>query len=272
MRPLREKLKGIISKFPEVELAYLFGSYACNTHMPASDVDIAILVSDRKIVPHLMAEIAKEMRIAEEKVSILDLGLADEALKIKVLSKGVELVNRGIDLKKLVTYSSEVSEVLELEEYSSSKSWLRGDPIDITTLRDIASRLFEDVKDLEELRNIGYERMVSDKHLRKSLERTLQTSIEAMVDMLRHVVAGLNLGVAEYYKDYIEICRKNVIISSELADKILTLIPIRHTLVHKYHGLDYKKLWELSSLALEAARKELEELRAYLRTKLSINL
>lgn len=52
--------------------------------------------------------------------------------------------------------------------------------------------------------------------------------------LLRHIVSGLGLGVAEYYPDYIEICRRRGIISNEVAEKILELIPVRHMLVHRY--------------------------------------
>lgn len=57
------------------------------------------------------------------------------------------------------------------------------------------------------------------------------------------MVSGLSLGVAEYYRDYVEICKRRRVISSEIAGKLLELIPIGHMLVHRYRGVDYLKLW-----------------------------
>jgi len=41
-----DKLKDILSKFEEVEFAYLFGSYADGSFRDDSDVDIAIYIKD----------------------------------------------------------------------------------------------------------------------------------------------------------------------------------------------------------------------------------
>jgi len=65
----------------------------------------------------------------------------------------------------------------------------------------------EDIKDLNELLQLGYEKVINNKHMKKSFERTLQTLLELMLDLLRHIVAGLNLGVVTYYKDYIDFAR-----------------------------------------------------------------
>jgi len=112
----------------------------------------------------------------------------------------------------------------------------------------------------------GLEAVVEDKTLRKAFERTLQTLIGGCIDLLRHIVSGLSLGVAEYYRDYVEIAKRSGAISEETAEKLLELIPVRHVLIHRYRDIDYVKLWRNAQTAIEAASRLLEEVRRYLKT------
>ncbi|MEN2974189.1 MAG: nucleotidyltransferase domain-containing protein [Candidatus Caldarchaeales archaeon] len=78
-------LKKVLSRFDDVRLAYLFGSYAEGREMPISDLDIAILTRDRKVISYLTAEISKTLKIPEEKISIIDIDEAAVKL-LQVLS------------------------------------------------------------------------------------------------------------------------------------------------------------------------------------------
>lgn len=230
------KLREVFEGFKAVRLAVLFGSYARGEAREDSDVDIAVLVDDRGIILDLEAEISKALGIPEAYVSIVDLKLVDPSLAMKILRDGVKIVDRGANAYEVIPISSEIVEVQELESAAASK-WLRRDPIDMDLLREIEARINEDLRDLEELLKMGRDRMLADEHLRKSFERTQQTLIEGMMDMLRHVVSGLNLGVATYYRDYVDIARDGGVISGETAASLRRLIPLRHILVHRYRGL-----------------------------------
>ena len=267
MNELIKALKRIASRHPELKLMYLFGSYAKGKEMPTSDIDIAVITSDMRIIPELTAEIAKELNIPEERISIVDLRNADTLLKIDILRDGIE-IKREIDVNDIIPSSSEITEVAELEKSSSSKSWLRGDPIDILVIRDIVTRIIEDKEDLQELIEMGYDKVMKDKWLRKAFERTLQTLIEGMMDLLRHIVAGLNLGIATYYRDYVEFCKKNNVISEETANTILRLIPIRHILVRKYRTANHEETWRSAIAATNIADKLVKEVRTYLKRKI----
>ena len=258
-----EKLRRVFARYPEVLVAYLYGSYAKGLEGPLSDIDIAIITKNEEVIIELMADIAKELKIPEEKVSIVNLLHVDPVLRLKISSEGYEIINRGVNLNLLIDLEN--IEVFELEQFSSTKSWLRGGPLDLLTIRDIISRISEDVRDLEELLEFGYERVMRDKHLRKSFERTMQTLIESMIDLLRHIVAGLNLGVAAYYKDYVNFAEKGGVISSEVANNLRVLIPIRHTLVHRYRRLNYEILWKEAFRALNTANRLIKEVRKFLK-------
>ncbi len=266
-----EKIRDIIKGFRDVKLAYLYGSYAWGSPGPASDIDIAVVVSNRAVIPTLAAEIAKALDVPEDRVSIVDIGLLDEVLRLKIIAHGIKLIDSGSDVNVLLPRAFELIEVLEDEKFSSI-SWLRGNPVDLEVVRSIAAAILEDSRDLKELLDMGFENVISDKHVRKSFERTLYTLIESMIDILRHVVAGLNLGIASYYRDYIDICLRNNVISMKVAEKVLRLIPVRHTLAHRYRRLNYEELWKEAKEAYNIAKVLVAEVREYLKMELKVEL
>jgi len=261
-----EILRGVLSKFNEVKLAYLFGSYAWGKAMPISDLDIALLIEQRKAIPHLMAELSKALNIPEGKISILDLEAAPPTLTLRILKKGIKLLDREKvheeQLREKVPV--EVIDIME-NERTDFQMWLRGNPLDETLLKRIITQLSEDVNDLREI--LGEKRLEDlrlDKNLRKAFERTLHTSIEGATDLLRHIISGLNLGVAEYYRDYVEICRERGVISHKTAEGLLELIPTRHMLIHRYRELDHSKLWIDAKKMTETWPIMQQEIKRYL--------
>lgn len=260
------RLREVFGEFGAVKLAVLFGSYARGEATPSSDVDVAVLADDRGVVLDLAAEISRALGIPEALVSIIDLRLADPVLAMRILREGVKIIDRGANVYDFVPKSSEIVEVHELESATAS-AWLGKDLVDMGLLREVEARINEDVRDLEELLEMGKDRVLADKHLGKSFERTLQTLVEGMVDMLRHIVSGLNLGVATYYRDYVDIARNGGVVSEETSRNLRRLIPLRHTLVHRYRGLRYDELWGEAGIAVRTARKLVEETKRYLRTK-----
>ncbi len=261
---LLQVLKGVVAKFSDVQLAYLFGSYAEGRAMPASDLDIAVLTRKNGIIPYLTAEISNALKIPEEKIAILNIEDAAPILKSKIL-KGIKLLDREAYEEKL---RSELEpEIVDLNENERAGfyAWLKGNPLDESVLKRIITQLSEDVNDLEYFLERDFDEIRLDKNLRKAFERGMQTSIEGAIDLLRHIISGLNLGVAEYYKDYVEICREKGVIGAETAEKLLELIPTRHKLVHRYREIDHQKLWNEAKMVTETMPKLQDEVRNYLR-------
>lgn len=256
------RLREILLRYPSIKLAYLFGSYARGDARPLSDLDIAVIVESPGVILDVSAEISKALNIDEDRVSIVDMRFLDPLLILKIVEEGVEIVNRGVDLQKLVSH--EVIEVREVER-GLTKIWLHGNPLDVEVLRDLVGRINEDINDLEEILGMDFQHVIGDKHLRRSFERVFQTLLEGCIDLLRHVIAGLDLGVATYYRDYVEIAERSRVISSETAHKLKSLIPIRHLLVHRYRRLNYEELWRLAREAVETARILIYEIRISLR-------
>jgi uncharacterized protein YutE (UPF0331/DUF86 family)/predicted nucleotidyltransferase len=268
---LIEKLRNIFSRYPQVLAAYLYGSYSAGRQTSVSDIDIAVVSEDRGILLGLSADIARELNISEEKVSLTDLKFLDPALRLRIVKEGIEVANKGLNLNDILLANEEIVEVYDLEE-AMCKSWLRGNPIDIRTVREIIARINEDLEDLEELFKLGYGEIMESKHLRKSMERTVQTLIESMLDLLRHIIAGLNLGVATFYKDYVDYAERAGIISSDTANEIRKFIPIRHILVHRYRTINYEEVWKTAGNLRITARKLVDETITRLKEKLRTSI
>ncbi len=267
-----EIVKEAISGFEEIKLAYLFGSYAEDRATPASDIDIAILTEQQETISRLTAELSKALKVPEEKLSVLNLENSSPTLTLRILRRGVRILDRGGYEERLrEKIPAETVEVLE-NERASFRIWLYGNPIDEAMLRRIIAQLSEDVNDLHEIiRERNPEDLSRDKNLRKAFERTLHTSIEGAIDLLRHIISGLNLGVAEYYRDYVEITKNKEVINNETAEKLLELIPIRHMLIHRYRELSYSKLWADAKKITDLWPKLQQEVKEYLRRKVSRN-
>jgi uncharacterized protein YutE (UPF0331/DUF86 family)/predicted nucleotidyltransferase len=259
-------LKEVVSRFEEIKLAYLFGSYAEGKAMPASDLDIAILTEQQKTIPHLLAGMSKALNLPEEKLSVLNLENSSPTLTLRILKRGVKILDRGGYEERLKEkIPMEVVDVLENEK-ASFQIWLHGNPIDETILKRIITQLSEDMHDLHEvISKKSPEDLRHDKPLKKAFERTLHTSIEGVIDLLRHIISGLNLGIVEYYRDYVEISREKGVISNETAERLLELIPTRHMLIHRYRELDYSKLLDDAKKIVETWPKLQQEIKEYLR-------
>ena len=259
-----EVLKEVVSSFPEVKLAYLFGSYAEGRAMPASDIDLALMVENRGVLPHLVAEVSEALNLPEERVSVVEFDRAPPSLLVRVLRRGIKLLDRGSFEQELIRRTKpDFVEVYE-ECEKTFASWLKGNPLDEEVVSRIVAQVSEDVEDLKELLKRGKEGVFGDRIFRKAFERTLHTAIEGMVDLLRHLVSSLCLGVAEYYRDYVEICREREVISGEVAAELLKLIPTRHSLIHRYGVDDYDRLWEDAERAVRLWKRLEEEVRRYL--------
>ncbi len=259
------KLREVFSRFHEVELAYLFSSYAKGRGMPASDVDLAVLVNDRKVIPYLSAEISRVLKLAEDKVSILEMDRAPPMLIVKVLKEGIKLIDRGSTEGKV--RRSIPLDVLDVTEESEQAfyRWLYGNSLDRALIARITVHVPEYIDNLKSiLEKEKVEVLKKDKDLRKIFERTLHTAIEGMVDLLRCLVSSLNLGVAEYYKDYVEICKNKGVISEKTAGMLLELIPTLHMLIHRYRELNYERLREDARRAIGTWPKLQQEVREYL--------
>jgi len=88
-----------------------------------------------------------------------------------------------------------------------------------------------------------------------SAERFLQLAIEAITDMGNHLIADLELGVVNCYRDIPSLLAAAGYLPRDLEEKWFRMIGFRNTLVHDYLDID-------RSIVHEVLRNQLEDLEA----------
>ena len=90
------QVRGVIEKFPMIELALLFGSVAAGLQRPDSDLDIAIAANHRLTADEKMDIIASLAEATGRPIDLVDLRQVGEPLMGQILTHGWRLM--GSDL------------------------------------------------------------------------------------------------------------------------------------------------------------------------------
>lgn len=267
-----ETIRKTVSAFDGVELAILFGSYAEGRQTPVSDVDIAVLTEKEEVRPRLRMALAEALKMPLESISLIDLAHTPPTLRLKILGKGITLVGSNETAKRVLdTLPPDAVETVEVEK-GEFRRWLKAsNPIDENVLKAIVTQVEEDTRYLTSRLDKSTEEIAASDDLRRAFERALHTAIEGVLDMLRHTVSGLSLGVPEAYRDYVAIAERGGVISQDTAEKLLSLVELRHTLVHRYRGLNYAELIRAANALVRLWPNIREEVRGYLKTHLGEN-
>jgi uncharacterized protein YutE (UPF0331/DUF86 family) len=104
--------------------------------------------------------------------------------------------------------------------------------------------ILRNLRQLEDIRGIGFEKYCQGWLERKAAERLLQELVEAATDVNVHILSSLDHGVPEEnYRTFIELgtCK---VIDSELARKLAPATGLRNRLVHEYNEIADEKVWE----------------------------
>jgi uncharacterized protein YutE (UPF0331/DUF86 family) len=117
--------------------------------------------------------------------------------------------------------------------------------------------LAEYIGDLRELQSVNLEEYQANKLIRKAVERTLHTAIEACLDIGHHIITQERLRSPEDNKDVFVVLGEGQIISRDLASRLVDMARFRNLLVHEYtrldntvvHGILKKRLGDIDEFA-----------------------
>lgn len=90
----------------------------------------------------------------------------------------------------------------------------------------------------------GRERYLADRSLQREVERSLQLSIQACIDVGAHVVAAHGLGAPADYAGVFELLARRAQLDRDLADRLMLATKQRNLLVHGYLNIDQRLVWE----------------------------
>lgn len=107
------------------------------------------------------------------------------------------------------------------------------------------SFLQDNIKKLEELKQLSQEEFLEDFRNIYSTKYLLHTSIEAMLDISNHIVARNKWSKIESNRDSFEALYKNGIIPKEYIDRFFLMAKFRNRIVHMYIDIDDKVIYNI---------------------------
>ena len=117
--------------------------------------------------------------------------------------------------------------------------------IRVEVIRRRLQHLDEYLQILHHLRGYSLEEFSSDPERYGSAERFLQLAIESLADIGSHVVADLELGTVESYRDIPSILAEHEYITPELRERWIKMLGFRNILVHDYMDIDRRIVYEV---------------------------
>ncbi|MGM0603679.1 MAG: type VII toxin-antitoxin system HepT family RNase toxin [Bacillota bacterium] len=109
--------------------------------------------------------------------------------------------------------------------------------VDVEIVREKLIHLEEYINDLDEYRDLEFEKLAADKILFRYLERTLHLAVESVLDIGSHIISDERLGNPKFNSEIIEILADNNIIK-ENADDYIRMAKFRNIIVHDYAEID----------------------------------
>ena len=253
-----EELKEKLLKDDNILLAYLFGSTSKSKGHPRSDIDIAVLLRDNSWPS--ISRLIDSLGLGE-RLDIVDLSRADPLLKYKIVSTGIKLIDKGNYEKRLLLELFErIHEALDV-----ANSYLNGS-LNPSVDREVIARklmaLDEEARILRDhILNKEIDEVIEDPLLIRVLRDSLRVAIESILDICKHLVATLALGIVREYKDFpLKLSEANLM-DEKLADKLADFIRLRNIIVHRYTELNYIILY---SKARELIKEAIPSFKTWL--------
>ena len=100
-----------------------------------------------------------------------------------------------------------------------------------------------------------------------AVEHGLQLSIQSVLDIGNHILAGLGISDIEDYMDVIIKLGEQGVISTEFADEISGMAGFRNLMVHEYVKVSLKKVHEMLTEHTEDFKTFAEQVAKYLEEK-----
>jgi uncharacterized protein YutE (UPF0331/DUF86 family) len=96
----------------------------------------------------------------------------------------------------------------------------------------------ENIKLLEQFKEMDQDQFTSDPITESAALRMLQVSIEAMLDICSHIIAREGWGLAKTYVEIVELTVKHGLIPKEKADIYKNMARFRNRIIHLYDRVD----------------------------------
>jgi uncharacterized protein YutE (UPF0331/DUF86 family) len=103
----------------------------------------------------------------------------------------------------------------------------------------------QNIRLLNEVVAQGYENFSHNFRDIQAAKHSLQESIEACLDIGSHIIAEKGFRRGDDYKDIFNVLEEEIIIDTELSEKLQEMAKFRNLLVHRYGEIDTIRLFAI---------------------------
>lgn len=135
---------------------------------------------------------------------------------------------------------------------------------DRAIVQERLKKLEEQLVLLRELQRVPKEQFVTNPRDYVYALHLLQTAIQAVIDIGTHLVASLNLGRLEEYRDVARLLAQEKIIPEDLRPKMEKMIGLRNLIIHEYLRIDLDKVYQMIQRNLDDFTEFAEHIQAFL--------
>jgi len=243
------RLSDRLSALSGVDAFWLFGSYARGDETPLSDLDFAYLPasSSSSLLSSSDVTLYRELSgfLETDEITLVDLSEAPPALAFRVLQEGKLIFCR--DPGRVAEFVEELlGKHPEPRRAIHEQLWDQaGGKMEIDQEKVLSQlRLLEaDLRRLREKAALVEEAYLADLDAQDVVMRRFQTAIESCVNVGNHLIARLQLRLAEDYAAVFAVLAEEGIVSRELAGKMAELARFRNLLVHLYWSVDQQAIF-----------------------------
>lgn len=213
------RLSGYLASRSDVSFAFLFGSAVSGRLTEESDVDIAVYIGqagaasgayhpqleETAEVPELDEVWARLERITGREVDLVLLNSAPAAVCAQAITTGRKLVmqDRGLYLRYLAAVTDLAEEFrgfqrdyIAIRRRSSSLT-----ESDRARLERIAAFLEAELEDAPQYTGVSKDRYLTDRNLRRAMERWVENLVNASIDVAKMVLASEGLPPPQTYRE-----------------------------------------------------------------------
>jgi len=257
--PLGDYLPRLAQTFEqhsEIVAVYLYGSYASGESGPLSDVDLAVLLKpnhSRNEMFELQLDLISQILqiIRGDEVDLVVLNETSPLLAYEVIRGGKVLFCRN-DMARTQYEATTINRYLDWRPFSRIyQNYLfedirQGRPplINREIIEIRLAKLREYCEHLKELRESDREAFKKDYKIHGLAEHFLYLSIQSMLDIGHHLVAGLQLRKPLDYEEVFQILGEARILPEECIRALAGVGRFRNILAHAYITIDLDRVYE----------------------------
>lgn len=110
--------------------------------------------------------------------------------------------------------------------------------VDKEIIENLCTSIRTNLRELSDAQDIDWDKFVKDNRSKRFVERVLQITIEAMIDIGHHIISDEGFREPESYRDVFKILTENGIIPNQKLQQYENIAAFRNILVHHYEKID----------------------------------